>query len=94
MELLSRSKLPTAFSETLDTRDLAREMIFLRLRTVEGVDEEELYKRTGYRFRREDNKDLVDSFLMNGLLHHTPPFWRPTRKGLQYADGMAVDCTP
>ncbi len=94
MEQLAQSTLPIAFSETLNSRDLAREMIFLRLRTVEGVLEDELYRRTGYRFRREDNRDMVDSFIRNGLLYHASPFWRPTRKGLQYADGMAVDCAP
>lgn len=94
MEFLSRGELPLEFSERLDARDLAREMIFLGLRTAEGVNEEELYRRTGYRLRRDENEEVVDEFMRNGLLIHDPPFMRPSREGMSYADGMAVDCAP
>jgi len=75
--------------ETLDAAMLSHEMIFLRLRTAEGLDERRFVELTGAEFAAGERKITLDRLVKDGFLSHDPPFFRPTEKGMLVADGMA-----
>jgi oxygen-independent coproporphyrinogen-3 oxidase len=75
--------------ETLDAAMLAHEMIFLRLRTAEGLDERRFAELTGTEFATGGRNRVLDRLVKDGFLSHDPPFFRPTEKGMLVADGMA-----
>ena len=86
---LEGGTLPVERCEQLDAGMIAREMLFLGLRTTEGVDENVFESVTGMKLPSgERSRQLVD-LREDGMLEHCPPFWRPTEKGLLFADYMA-----
>jgi oxygen-independent coproporphyrinogen-3 oxidase len=88
-EKLRAGTLPVGFSETLDTAALAREMIFLGLRTKQGVNELDFRSMTGLLFSSSARLPILQSFLRKGMMEYEFPFWRLTDSGMLFADGVA-----
>jgi oxygen-independent coproporphyrinogen-3 oxidase len=86
---VTEGRIPREFTETLDAKKLGMEMIFLGLRTVEGINEDDLLKKTGKYFSDFTDKEKVRNLVSRRLLVHGKPFWKPTKKGLLMADAMA-----
>jgi oxygen-independent coproporphyrinogen-3 oxidase len=86
---LRAGTLPTGFSETIDTAALSREMIFLGLRTAEGVSELDFRSMTGADFSSPSRSDALQAFIKKGMMEYAPPFWRLTDQGMLFADGVA-----
>jgi coproporphyrinogen III oxidase-like Fe-S oxidoreductase len=84
-------KSTSDFSETIDGVKLAHEILFLGLRTQPGINEEIFKQRTGKPFYRSTTKMKLDLFLKNGYLIHEAQWWRPTEKGMLFADTIARD---
>jgi oxygen-independent coproporphyrinogen III oxidase len=82
-------ELPTGFSEILDTAALSREMMFLGLRTDQGVNESDFYLRTGRDFASSARLPALAGFVGKGMMEHSPPYWRLTNKGMLFADAIA-----
>jgi oxygen-independent coproporphyrinogen-3 oxidase len=87
--LLEQGKLPIDFSETIDTEMMSREMVFLGLRTIEGIDEELFYKTIGLPFCSDARKPLLEKFLRREYLIYRKPFWALTERGMLFADAVA-----
>jgi len=94
VEVLGNRYPPIAYRQTADWTSLAREFIFLRMRTQEGLSLPDLHKRYGYDLLAEkgDLVDrLIDNSLMNGLGDQC---LRLTRSGRLVADGIAEKLMP
>ncbi len=89
IEALERGRSPHAFAESLNSDSLASEMIFLGLRTAEGVNEDRFREMTGREFRDPSRNTTLQSLADEGFLVHSPPHWRPTARGMMMADGIA-----
>jgi oxygen-independent coproporphyrinogen III oxidase len=88
---LGAGKLPTNFSETIDDASLSREMVFLGLRTNQGIDETKFRLMTGFDFASEERLPKLEAFAAQGMIEHKPPYWSLTGKGLLFADAIARD---
>jgi oxygen-independent coproporphyrinogen III oxidase len=77
------------FSEHIDNQKLASEMIFLGLRRADGINELQYKNCTGQMFASDNNRLLLDKYIKSGYLTYKAPFWKPTEKGMLFADGMA-----
>jgi oxygen-independent coproporphyrinogen-3 oxidase len=77
------------FAEYIDNQKLASEMIFLGLRRADGINELKYKNCTGQMFASDNNRLVLDNYIKSGLLTYDPPFWKPTEKGMLFADGMA-----
>ncbi len=89
--LLAKKVLPVDFMECLDTQTIAREMVFLGLRTIEGINEEDFYRATGRAFASDERKRKLDAFIDRQLVRYVRPFWSLTEKGMLLADAIAAD---
>ena len=88
---LRAGKLPINFSETIDVAALSRELVFLGLRTKQGVDETKFSSMTGSDFTSEERLPTLEAFATNGMIEHKPPYWSLTTKGMLFADAIARD---
>ncbi|HMA64370.1 MAG TPA: radical SAM family heme chaperone HemW [Chitinispirillaceae bacterium] len=79
----------TDFSEYIDNQKLSSEMIFLGLRRSDGINEHHFKEATGFTLTSGNNRSLLDNYIRSGMLTYIPPFWKPTEKGMLFADGMA-----
>jgi len=86
---LRKNNLPRQFTETLDTKALSEELIFLGLRTTDGIDEDIFYLKTGDRFNTGSRALILEQWQKRGLLTYRKPFWSLTEDGLMLADGLA-----
>jgi oxygen-independent coproporphyrinogen III oxidase len=89
--LLAQGKLPIGFSETIGLEAMEREMVFLGLRTVEGIDEDRFYETIGLPFCCAARKPLLEKFIQREYLIYRSPFWALTEKGMLFADAVARD---
>jgi putative oxygen-independent coproporphyrinogen III oxidase len=90
-DLLERGELPIDFSETIDTETLSREMVFLGLRTVEGINEERFFDTIGSPFCSNTRKPILEKLLQQKYMLYRRPFWALTEKGMLFADAVARD---
>ncbi|MFP4162770.1 MAG: radical SAM family heme chaperone HemW [Chitinispirillaceae bacterium] len=88
MHLLSSEKLPLDFEETITSREMAGEMLFLGLRNAGGVDEEDFAKRTGMSLYGEGRAEKLDHFREGGLLEKYGSRWKPTSRGMLLSEMM------
>ena len=77
------------FEETLSPLELSREIIFLGLRNVEGIDEDDFFAKTGIELRAGGRGELLQRYAEFGLLRISGKKWLPTSKGMLFADMMA-----
>ncbi len=89
VRLVEAGQRPVGFEEELTTKQLAEEMVFLRLRTSDGLDQNEFERKTGMSFYCDHRQERLDEFVQEGLLRRQGTTWLPTLKGMLFADGMA-----
>ncbi|HEX7510299.1 MAG TPA: hypothetical protein VF335_03310, partial [Chitinivibrionales bacterium] len=82
---------PVDFEETIDTAALAREIIFLRLRTTQGIHESDFRTMTGSNFASGRRMPFVQRFISRGMMEYSAPYWKLTDQGLLFADAIARD---
>ena len=80
--------LPREFTETLDAEKSGMEILFLGLRTVQGINENVFAEKCGKPLLEFVDKEKIDALVNGGLLYYEKPFWKPTREGLLMADAM------
>lgn len=80
---------PVAGIERIDSKTLAKEMVFLGLRRVCGINEDDFEEKTGFNFKEYADKEKLDLFQKQDLLDYSKPWWRLTGKGLLLADGIS-----
>jgi oxygen-independent coproporphyrinogen-3 oxidase len=91
-EYLSRINnrtLAVDFTEKLGVSEIAREMIFLGLRTAQGVNEREFKAVIGLPFASAARTALLNKYIDRGMIRHEPPHWKLTDRGMLFADGIA-----
>lgn len=81
---------PVEFEEVLDEQQLAREKLFLGLRTSEGICRKDFIAPSGEEFFTEERHRLLATYVREGFLTYEMDCWRPTPKGLLFADGIAT----
>lgn len=87
--MLSSGTSPVDFEEIIGPLELAREMIFLGLRNVGGLDEAEFEEKTGMALAGGGRSDLLSEYIGSGLLEKRGKKWIPTPKGMLFAEMMA-----
>jgi oxygen-independent coproporphyrinogen-3 oxidase len=80
---------PVDFKEEIDAEKMADEIVFLGLRYSNGIDENDFFNKTGKLFRGDHNSEMLMKYIENGYLIYDKPFWKPTEKGMLFADEMA-----
>jgi oxygen-independent coproporphyrinogen-3 oxidase len=88
-DALDRGELPIDFRETLDSNAQANEIVFLGLRRSEGVDEREYERTAGVAFDDAVRRPVLKQFAADGIIIHSPPFWRLTPAGRRVTDAVA-----
>jgi oxygen-independent coproporphyrinogen III oxidase len=91
MSRLNRGELPLQFKEFIDGEKTAMEMIFLGLRTSDGIDERVFYEKTGAVFFTPERRIAMNSLIERNMLEYCPPYIRPTGKGMDFADAVALE---
>jgi oxygen-independent coproporphyrinogen III oxidase len=91
--MVNEQRLPLEFTEALDSGKLGMEMVFLGLRTVHGINENDFAEKCGVSLLDFVNKEKLDALVKRGLLAYERPFWKPSRKGLLMADAIAREIT-
>jgi len=75
--------------ETIGPKELAAEMIFLGLRSAEGIDEDVFFAKTGTPLLAGGREKRLSEYAASGLLNVSGRKWAPTPKGMLFADMMA-----
>jgi oxygen-independent coproporphyrinogen-3 oxidase len=86
---IGKSKRPLEFTEIINAGKLASETIFLRLRTLDGLDENVFKAQTGRDFYSSERAVKLDDMIKRGLISRTPPMWSLTGDGMLLADAIA-----
>lgn len=86
---LASGHRPSAGQESLEGTDLLLETILLRLRTIEGLDLDELLERFDVELLAL-NRALIERWCDDGLVILSGRELRPTLEGLAVADGLAA----
>jgi oxygen-independent coproporphyrinogen-3 oxidase len=84
-ELIEAGASPVSSRERLDRRASFRETVIMGLRLNEGISEDRLDQRFGYRLH-DICGDVLDSLVAGGLLQHDGVNWRLTTRGRQLAN--------
>ncbi|MBN1980277.1 MAG: radical SAM family heme chaperone HemW [Chitinivibrionales bacterium] len=88
-ERVERSGTAIETSEQISGKTKATEMIFLRLRTTEGLDEL-LFEQCGIgSFYDGLRKQFLDRLLTEGHIVYNRPHWSLTDKGIRCADAIS-----
>jgi oxygen-independent coproporphyrinogen-3 oxidase len=89
--MLQQSIPPRVCIETIDIKALKEELIFLGLRTTDGINENTFYEKTGELLKSGERKAVLEQWQDRGLLEYRQPYWKLTTEGLMMADGLARD---
>ncbi|MBD3320782.1 MAG: radical SAM family heme chaperone HemW [Chitinivibrionales bacterium] len=81
--------MPGKNREMLNTQTLAREMIFLCLRTRSGLCENRYYAQSGQPFCNETRTPVLEQLLESGHIVKDKSRWVLTDKGMLIADDIA-----
>lgn len=86
---ISQGILPVESEELLTAEQLKLEMLFLALRTNEGIDLK-AYKKKFRMDLPQEKKMVIESLINNKLLELKKGFLRPTLSGMAVADSLAL----
>jgi oxygen-independent coproporphyrinogen III oxidase len=86
---LSRGKRPLEFTETVTLDNLISEIIFLRLRTTDGLDENDFLEKTRQAFYSAGRRPVLDELIKGNMIITRRPWWRLTEQGMFVADAIA-----
>jgi len=89
MAILARRKMPVESEEMLTAEQLKLEILFLGLRTGEGVDLK-LYRQRFGADLLTDKKNIIEPLIKNKLLEVKNGHLRPTLAGMAVADSLAL----
>ncbi len=90
MERLERGESTVADAERLDADHRARELLYLGLRLIEGVEFTEFQQRTG-RELRDFARDAIGKTISSGWIEATDTHLRFTREGRFLADRVVAE---
>jgi oxygen-independent coproporphyrinogen-3 oxidase len=76
------------FSETIDKDKLVSEMILLRLRTIDGLDEEIFKKMTGEDFYSGKRINVLKKLQQDKIITYKKPRWTLTEVGMFFTDAV------
>jgi len=79
------------FEESISQQELSREIIFLGLRNIGGIDEHDFAARTGISLHADGRKKLLRKYADSGFLKKSGHKWIPSSKGMLFADMMALE---
>lgn len=88
---LAAGSSPIDFKETIGGEQLASEMILLRLRTTEGLDENRFAQATGREFYAGKRRQVLDDVRKRRLIEYRKPGWALTEDGMLVADAIIRD---
>jgi oxygen-independent coproporphyrinogen III oxidase len=86
---LNSNARPLDLREKMTPDTLLSELIFLRFRTAEGLNEIDFLNKTGQEFNIGRRSDALAGLRKAHLLVYQKPFWQPTEAGLRMADAIA-----
>lgn len=86
---LSNDILPVSFEEKITKEMLEREIIFLSLRTIRGLNEIDFFNKTGKVFNSGSRKQKLCKLIKAGKLLYEESHWFLTYEGLLYADNIS-----
>lgn len=89
LNILFNNELPQVYHEYIDQQTLIREMIFLGLRRVDGINTEIFENRVQKKFHNCVDMQKVEQFILKGWLDYKKPVYLVTETGLLFADTMA-----
>ncbi|HMD69232.1 MAG TPA: radical SAM family heme chaperone HemW [Chitinivibrionales bacterium] len=84
--LTNEGKRAVDFEETIDTTKLISEMIFLRLRTSDGLDAKKFFDMAGEPFYCGTRKQVLDGLLDDNFITHEGTHWTLTEEGMTIGD--------
>jgi oxygen-independent coproporphyrinogen-3 oxidase len=85
---LDKGKRPLEFAETINNAKMISEMIFLRLRTTAGLDEEDFAAKTKQVFYAGNRKHALDDLIKGTMIEHKQSHWSLTEQGMFVADAI------
>ncbi len=88
ISLLASGNRPVDFEETIDREKLVSEMIFLRLRTTDGLNEETFAHAANEAFYSSKRRNILDDLQQRGLMQYQKPLWTLSESGMMVADGV------
>jgi oxygen-independent coproporphyrinogen-3 oxidase len=86
---LSIGELPVESTEQIDNSTMAREMVFLGLRRVSGINIEIFKEKTGINLLETLGKQKLQKYQMKGLVKHSHPYISLTSEGMLFADAIS-----
>jgi|WetSurMetagenome_2_1015567.scaffolds.fasta_scaffold00220_19 oxygen-independent coproporphyrinogen III oxidase len=89
LTMINGGKRAVDFEETIDKATLTSEMIFLRLRTADGLDEEVFQDAAGEAFYSGARRKILDGLLNDALIVFNGTKWRLTEDGIMIGDEIA-----
>jgi oxygen-independent coproporphyrinogen III oxidase len=84
--LINQGKRAIDFEETIDKKKLLSEMILLKLRTSDGLDEEKFSAAVGEVFYSGDRKKVLDDMRNERFIIYDKPRWTLTEDGMLLTD--------
>ncbi len=87
--MVNKGIFPIEDEEHIDAETLAREMVFLGLRRIEGINETVFHEKTSIDFRTWAEKKQLGRFIDEGLIEYHPPWWNATERGMLFVDYIA-----
>lgn len=84
--LTNDGKRPLDFEETIDKDKLVSEMILLRLRTIDGLDEDAFMMKTGEEFYSGGRKKVLDELQQVKFIIAKKSRWALTEEGMLLTD--------
>jgi oxygen-independent coproporphyrinogen-3 oxidase len=82
------------FEETLTPLELSGEIIFLGLRSIDGIDENDFFAATGIRLDADGRGERLQRYANTGFLEKSGSKWIPSPQGMLFADMMARELMP
>lgn len=89
LKKLNNGELPVESTEYIDNSTLAREMVFLGLRRISGINTELFEEKTGINLFETIGKEKLQKFQMKGLVKYSHPNISLTNEGLLFADAIS-----
>ncbi len=88
VSLLKAGDKPVDFEETIAVGQKVCEMIMLRLRTAQGLDEDAFAEAAGEDFCSGKRKQFLENAVNRGLAVYRKPRWVLTEEGMLVADAI------
>jgi len=86
---LAVGQLPVESTEQIDNSTMAREMVFLGLRRVSGINTEVFKEKTGINLLETIGNEKLQRFQIRGLVKHSHPYISLTNEGMLFADAIS-----